>query len=97
MVRRYLRDYYDKDMVMPEPIRFEMLDDHLTFTLVLGLNPGDERDPQPLVRSVLDPLLRRYRMSIVHFQLQEALSPPEAFVLHTSIGFNTRERTLPEL
>ena len=35
-------------------------------------------------------------MTIVRLEWQEAL-PPGSFVLHTSIAFNTRERTLREL
>jgi hypothetical protein len=90
-------NFYDKEILPTEDIRFELIDNLLTFSIVLGFDPGDdERDSQPLVRSVLDPLLRRHRMTIVRFESQEAF-PPGSFVLHTSIGFNTRERTLQQL
>ena len=90
-------NFYEKEILPTEDLRFELLDNHLTFSIVLGFDPGDdERDSQPLVRSVLDPLLRRHRMTIVRFESQEAF-PYGSFVLHTTIGFNTRERTLREL
>ena len=84
-------NFYAEDILLSGSIRFELLADHLTFSLALGFYTGDKRELQPLIRSVLDPLLRRHRMTIVQFDLQEALTPPGSFVLHTSIGLNTRE------
>jgi hypothetical protein len=90
-------DYYDKDMVLPEPIRFEMLDGNLTFTLEFGFELGDERDLQQVVRTLLEPLLRRHRMTIIQAESGEVPWPPELISVGVSIGFNTRGRTLREL
>jgi hypothetical protein len=90
-------DYYDKDFVLPEPIRFEMLDDNLTFSLAFGFDMGDERDLQQVVRTLLEPLLRRHRMSIVQSGSQEVSWPPELVSVDVLIGFSTRGRTLREL
>lgn len=90
-------EYYDKDLVLAEPIRFDMLDDKLTLSLEFGFDEGDERDLQQLVRTLLGPLLRRHRMTIVKAESHEAPWPPEAMSVDVSIGFNTRERTLREL
>jgi hypothetical protein len=88
-------DYYDKDLVVQEPTRFEMLNDDLTFSLEFGFEQGDEGDLQQVVRTLLEPLLQRHRMTIVKVGSQWPL--PELVSVEVSIGFNTRGRTLREL
>ena len=77
-------------MVLPEPIRLEMLDGNLTFTLEFGFEPGDERDLRQVVRTLLEPLLRRHRMTIIQAESGEVPWPPELISVGVSIGFNTR-------
>jgi hypothetical protein len=89
-------DFYDENILVPENIRFEMLDDALTLALSFGSATVDERTLQQVVQTLLEPLLRRHRMTIVQSVSQELPWPPK-FVLQVSIGFNTRERTLREL
>jgi hypothetical protein len=58
-------DFYDENILVPEPIRFEMVNDALTFSLLFGFESTDERVPQQVVRTLVEPLLRRHRMSIL--------------------------------
>jgi hypothetical protein len=91
-------DFYDENILVPEPTRLEMLNDALTFSLSFPFESTDERDLQQVVRTLIEPLLRRHRMTIVKAELSELLPwPPYLIYVGISIGFNTRGRTLREL
>jgi hypothetical protein len=89
-------DFYDENILVPDDTCFEMLNDALTLSLSFGSDTVDERTLQQVVQTLLEPLLRRHRMTIVQ-SVSEELPWPPRFVLQVSIGFNTRERTLREL
>jgi hypothetical protein len=97
-----VNDMYDEDTTAPELTSFELLDDGaLTLSLVFGFDVEDleaaDRDPPQVIRSVLESLLRRHRMTIVKHESGKAY-PPETFIsVEVWIGFNPRGRTLREL
>jgi hypothetical protein len=91
-------DFYHEDILLPEPIRFEMLDDALTFFLSFAFEATDKRDLHQVVEDLVEPLLRRHRMTIVKSESVDPLPwPPELIWVSIWIGFNTRGRTLREL
>jgi hypothetical protein len=63
-------DFYDENILVPEPTRLEMLNDALTFSLSFPFESTDERDLQQVVRTLIEPLLRRHHMTIVKSRVE---------------------------
>jgi hypothetical protein len=69
-------------------VSFGLQDGALVMTVSFGFGPREERDLSEIVRTTLEPLLRRHRMTIVE---------TDDVVDDVTIGFNTRGRTLRDL
>jgi hypothetical protein len=83
-------DTYDEDRTFIHGVSFRLHNGALAMTVSFGFDPRDDRDLGEVVRSTLEPILRRHHMTIVE-------SKDYGDVVFVSVGFNTRGRTLREL
>jgi hypothetical protein len=88
-------EFYDRDSSATEPISFKLHNDASTISLLSAFSPEDDRNLPQVVRSTLEPLLRRHRMAIIDCELPESI--PQLQFVDTLVGFSTRGRTLHEL
>jgi len=90
-------EFYDEDSSGSEAISFKLHNNALTILLSFVFSDEDDRNSCQVVRSTLQPLLRRHRMAILECRPGEWVTQAPVQFVDTLIGFSTRGRTLREL